>query len=62
MGVACKKNGFLRNSKDHIEEEKESAHLKLAKQGARTKMMVPYNENLQENGTNWKLGLRGRKG
>ena len=32
MGVACLKNGLLRNSKDYIEEEKEIHYLKLAKQ------------------------------
>ena len=32
MGVACLKNGFLRNSKDYIEEEEEIHYLKLAKQ------------------------------
>ena len=32
MGVACLKNGFLRNSKDYIEEEEGIHYLKLAKQ------------------------------
>ena len=27
MGVACLKNGFLRNSKDYLEEEKEIHYL-----------------------------------
>ena len=38
MGVACLKNGFLRNSKDYIEEEKEIHYLKLAKQEEEKKM------------------------
>ena len=49
------------SSKDSIEREKKKPHLKLAKQGARTKMVVSSDKNLQENGTNWKLRLRGRR-
>ena len=38
MGVACLKNGLLRNSKDYIEEEKEIHYLKFAKQEEEKKM------------------------
>ena len=61
MGVACMKNGLLRYSKDSTKEEKKRPHLKLAKPGARTKMVVLHNENLQENDTNRELRLRGRR-
>ena len=61
MGVACFKNGFLRNSKDYIEEEKEIHYLKLAKQGEEKKTEWIHSWDLQENGSNGFLKLRGRR-
>ena len=61
MGVACLKNGILRNSKDHIEEEKEIHYLKLAKQEEEKKMEWKHSWDLQENGSNGFLELRGRR-
>ena len=52
MGVACMKNGLLRYSKDSTKEKKEKPHLKLAKQGAKAKMVVSSGKKLRENGTN----------
>ena len=52
MGVACLKNGLLRNSKDHIEKEKEIHYLKLAKQEEEKKMVCEHSWDLQENGSN----------
>ena len=61
MGVACLKNGLLRNSKDYIEEEKEIHYLKLAKQEEEKKMEWKHSWDLQENGSNGFLELRGRR-
>ena len=56
MGVACLKNGFLRNSKDYLEEEKEIHYLKLAEQEEEKKMEWKHSWNLQEKGSNGLLG------
>ena len=61
IGVACMKNGLLRYLKDSTKEEKKKPHLNLAKPGARTKMVVLHDQNLQENDTNRELRLRGRR-
>ena len=61
MGVACLKNGLLRNSKDYIEEEKEIHYLKLAKQEEEKKMKWKHSWDLQENGSTRFLELRGRR-
>ena len=61
MGVACLKNGLLRNSKDHIEEEKEIHYLKLAKQEEEKKTEWKHSWDLQENGSNGFLEWRGRR-
>ena len=61
MGVACLKNGLLRNSKDYIEEEEEIYYPKLAKKEEEKKMEWKHSWNLQENGSNGFLELRGRR-
>jgi len=61
MGVACLTNGFLRNSKDYIEEEEEIHYLTLAKQEEEKKMEWKHSWDLQENGSNGFLELRGRR-
>ena len=61
MGVACLKNGFLRNSKDYIEEEEEIHYLKLAKQEEEKKTEWIHSWDLQENGSTRFLELRGRR-
>ena len=61
MGVACLKNGLLRHSKDYIEEEEEIYYLKLAKQEEEKKTEWKHSWDLQENGSNGLLELRGRR-
>ena len=61
VGVACLKNGFLRNSKDYLEKEKEIHYLKLAKQEEEKKTEWKHSWDLQENGSNRFLELRGRR-
>ena len=62
MAVACMKNTILVGSKDSVEKEKKIPYLKLAKQEVRTKMKELSSWDPQENGSNGKLGRRGRKG
>ncbi|KAJ8644333.1 hypothetical protein MRB53_006081 [Persea americana] len=62
MSVACLKNGLLRNSKDYIEEKEEIYYLKLAKPEEEKKMAWKYSWDLQENGSNGFLVLKGRRG
>ncbi|XXG47448.1 hypothetical protein AAC387_Pa02g2094 [Persea americana] len=61
MGVACLKNGFLKNSKDYIEEKEEIHYLKLAKREKEKKMGWNHSLDLQENGSNDFLEWRGRR-
>ena len=61
MAVACMKNTILVGSKDSIEKEKKIPYLKLAKQEVRTKMKELPSWDPQENGSNGKLGRRGRR-
>ena len=62
MGVACMKNTILMGSKDSIKREKKKPNLELAEQEARTNMKGLSSWDPQENGSNGKLGRRGRKG
>ena len=55
------KNTILVGSKDSIEKEKKIPYLKLAKQEVRTKMKELSSWDPQENGSNGKLGRRGRR-